>query len=160
MGTQKALPAPAFAPRPGFGVAKGGPAWSFAQQMLGGCQAAMQAAAMYGRGEPAGGKGPVKGGRDGHPGDWHCPNVACKNNTQNVCYASKEVCPLCGTPKPVGGAGYTEKKHPGDWACPNPLWKNATNFVYGSKAVCNLCGTPRPPDGQARGRSRSPRATH
>lgn len=33
-------------------------------------------------------------------GDWHCPNPACKNHSSNVVYASKTICPMCGTPKP------------------------------------------------------------
>jgi len=34
------------------------------------------------------------------PGDWHCPNPACKNHTTNVVYAGKPSCPLCGTRNP------------------------------------------------------------
>jgi len=36
------------------------------------------------------------------PGDWHCPNVNCKNHSANVVYGSKSHCPLCNTPNPNG----------------------------------------------------------
>merc|ERR1712039_1124034 len=37
------------------------------------------------------------------PGDWHCSNVMCKNNSgNNVVYADKNACPLCGTQKGAG----------------------------------------------------------
>merc|ERR1740139_338067 len=45
-----------------------------------------------------GGKG---GGKGGKGGDWQCPNQDCKNHTTMV-FASKDSCPKCGTPKPVG----------------------------------------------------------
>merc|ERR1719277_727027 len=39
-------------------------------------------------------------------GDWQCPNTACINHTKMV-FASKTMCPKCGTPKPgtVGSMG-------------------------------------------------------
>jgi len=33
-------------------------------------------------------------------GDWHCANPECKNHTDNVVYASKTTCPICGMAKP------------------------------------------------------------
>jgi len=34
------------------------------------------------------------------PGDWHCPNIGCKNHTANFVYGGKSTCPLCGMAKP------------------------------------------------------------
>lgn len=34
-------------------------------------------------------------------GDWHCANPSCKNHADNLVFASKSTCPLCGTPKPA-----------------------------------------------------------
>merc|ERR1719414_1165502 len=100
--------------------------------------------------------------RNGMPGDWHCSNSECKNHVDNVVYASKDACPLCGTPKAMIGTRHSAKKHDGDWQCPNPSCKNHTNYVYASKATCTICGTPNPgPMGmEERPRSRSPRAGH
>mmetsp|Transcript_56385 Transcript_56385/g.132226 ORF Transcript_56385/g.132226 Transcript_56385/m.132226 type:complete len:298 (-) Transcript_56385:68-961(-) len=86
------------------------------------------------------------------PGDWHCPNQACKNHTGNLVFASKSTCPLCNAPKPATLLIGTRQ---GDWQCPNPACKNHMNLVYGSKSSCNICGTPNPRVGK-RERSRSP----
>lgn len=98
---------------------------------------------------------PFGKGRTGHPGDWHCPNPACKNHTGDFVYASKSHCSLCGTPKPAPGAAALSLK-PGDWQCPNETCKNHINGVYASKTSCSICGMPKPDDA-ARDRSRSPR---
>mmetsp|Transcript_7596 Transcript_7596/g.13711 ORF Transcript_7596/g.13711 Transcript_7596/m.13711 type:complete len:292 (-) Transcript_7596:104-979(-) len=63
------------------------------------------------------------------PGDWHCPNQACKNHAENVVYASKTVCPLCNTPKPLMVPAGAAAARPGDWQCPNPACKNHVNLV-------------------------------
>lgn len=151
------VPPPPSTPHPGFASAygKGGGA---------------------GHGVPKGAKGFGKGkdGKEGHPGDWHCPNVACKNHEHNVVFASKQACPICGAPKPMIGVGYPNKRHENDWKCPNSLCKNHTNFVYGSKPACTICGMPNPnldgagagfeaPEGgsaEERDHSRTPRGNH
>jgi len=111
-------------------------------------------------------------GHGARPGDWNCPNPSCKNHMGNVVYGSKEICPLCSTPKPENGAcghgatGYGAARvpavpgsRPGDWHCPNPNCKNHTNnVVYAGKSHCPLCNTPHP-DADGRVRSRSPRST-
>lgn len=99
----------------------------------------------------------------------HCPNMSCKNFTDNVVYANKTNCPICGTEKPpppegpppppkqpppaaapaapAGPPGQHIREpipgaRPGDWHCPNEACKNHTgNVVYGSKSYCPLCGT-------------------
>merc|ERR1712137_930239 len=43
----------------------------------------------------------IGGNGKGKPGDWNCPNPECKNHTENFVFASKDACPLCGTPKPA-----------------------------------------------------------
>ncbi|CAK0876193.1 unnamed protein product [Prorocentrum cordatum] len=132
-------------------------------------------AGAYGRGRgdahhwpppPHGGKGHGKGkdGKGGgHPGDWHCANPECKNYQDNVVFASKQACPICGTPKPMIGVGYPNKRSENDWQCPNTTCKNHTNFVYGSKPACTICGMPNPNlEGGAaeRDHSRTPRGDH
>jgi len=107
-------------------------------------------------------------GKGARPGDWNCPNPSCKNHVDNVVYGSKDICPLCATPKPTGveqmaarappAAGRPiPNMRPGDWHCPNPSCKNHTaNIIYASKTQCPLCNTPSPAlDGRVR--SRSPR---
>merc|ERR1719444_705188 len=44
-------------------------------------------------------------GNGAKPGDWQCPNTDCQNHTKFV-FASKSVCPKCGSSKPAeGGCG-------------------------------------------------------
>jgi len=116
----------------------------------------------------------VKGGR---PGDWHCSNANCKNHIHNVVYGSKDVCPLCNSPKPstpvssaasqyggyqfggqqFGGAAprHIPNQRPGDWHCNNPNCKNhEANIIYASKTECPLCGASKDDE---RMQSRSPR---
>jgi len=38
-------------------------------------------------------------------GDWHCPNPTCKNYKDNLVFASKDFCPICGTEKPAPPPG-------------------------------------------------------
>jgi len=56
-------------------------------------------------------------------GDWHCPNPACKNHTSNVVYASKTICPMCGTPKPEDQEEEEEEEElvPAPPATPPPI---------------------------------------
>jgi len=111
--------------------------------------------------------GGAMGGKGSRPGDWHCPNPGCKNHVGNVVYGSKDHCPLCDTPKPVGAGahgmamrmGGGVAMRPGDWHCENPNCKNHTdNVVYASKTHCPLCNSPNPALDGERLRSRSPRA--
>mmetsp|Transcript_12913 Transcript_12913/g.17415 ORF Transcript_12913/g.17415 Transcript_12913/m.17415 type:complete len:276 (+) Transcript_12913:47-874(+) len=106
-------------------------------------------------------------GFNSRPGDWNCPNPSCKNHVDNVVYGSKDHCPLCDTPKPVGAGahgmamrmGGGVAMRPGDWHCENPNCKNHTdNVVYASKTHCPLCNSPNPALDGERLRSRSPRA--
>mmetsp|Transcript_32844 Transcript_32844/g.49657 ORF Transcript_32844/g.49657 Transcript_32844/m.49657 type:complete len:209 (+) Transcript_32844:2-628(+) len=117
--------------------------------MMQGCMGGM--GGMGGMGSMAGGMTPR--GKRGQPGDWNCPNSACKNHRDNFVYASKSECPICHTPKPLD-AGVATTMRPGDWKCPNISCKNHINGVYGSKPMCTICGEANP---NARERSRSPR---
>ncbi|KAI8105921.1 hypothetical protein M9434_000500 [Picochlorum sp. BPE23] len=99
-----------------------------------------------GRDEYRGGGG---GGR-GRPGDWACPK--CGNN----CFARKDSCNRCGTPKPRGyggdsssggyggrggGRGGGGGRREGDWMCA------CGNNCFGWRDVCNRCGAPKPGGG-------------
>eukprot|EP00428_Durinskia_dybowskii_P023482 CAMPEP_0170238894 /NCGR_PEP_ID=MMETSP0116_2-20130129/19204_1 /TAXON_ID=400756 /ORGANISM="Durinskia baltica, Strain CSIRO CS-38" /LENGTH=457 /DNA_ID=CAMNT_0010489711 /DNA_START=192 /DNA_END=1562 /DNA_ORIENTATION=+ len=90
------------------------------------------------------GRGGLDGARRGQPGDWHCANPSCKNHRENIVYASKTVCPICGSPRPVSDIAATSMCRPGDWQCPNTSCKNHVNGVYASKSMCTICGSPRP----------------
>lgn len=97
----------------------------------------------------------------GQPGDWHCANLGCKNHRDNVVYASKSSCPLCGMEKPENGGVIIPPpptQRPGDWHCPNVSCKNHINGVYASKSQCSMCGALKPEPELDRQRSRSPRA--
>lgn len=102
------------------------------------------------------------GGCQTRPGDWHCPNPACKNHTENVVFAGKEFCPICGTGKPAepmamptyslhmggfvtqGGRPGGRQARPGDWHCSNPTCKNHTeNIIFAGKDSCPICGMGR-----------------
>lgn len=88
------------------------------------------------------------------PGDWQCPNEACRNNKAYV-FGRKSECPECGSAKPGGSWGGAAQAQsmpahasPGDWACPNVQCKNNTALVFSSKAACPTCGTAKPDAGQ------------
>lgn len=104
------------------------------------------------------------GGRPStRPGDWHCADPTCKNFSENVVFANKTHCPVCGKPKPVHSSAMVVGTRPGDWHCPNPVCKNnSQQVVYGSKTACPLCGTQKPEECEfvKRERSRSPRGTN
>eukprot|EP00929_Paragymnodinium_shiwhaense_P108360 TRINITY_DN7467_c0_g1_i1.p1 TRINITY_DN7467_c0_g1~~TRINITY_DN7467_c0_g1_i1.p1 ORF type:complete len:399 (-),score=75.69 TRINITY_DN7467_c0_g1_i1:108-1304(-) len=90
------------------------------------------------------------------PGDWHCSTPGCKNQRDNVIYADKTACPICGAQKgvekstsyqqlnPNAPAGAASRARPGDWHCSTPDCKNSQqNVIYASKSACLLCGCPR-----------------
>ena len=77
-------------PKPALG-GRGAPAMMAMQQGYPGMYA----------GAPGGCGGYPGQAQGARPGDWHCANTECKNFADNVVYASKAACPICGTPKPV-----------------------------------------------------------
>lgn len=166
---------------PCFGGCGGCGGFGACNPCFGGCGAAVAAAAAaagcggcgaFGCGGCGGCQGQMGGRPAPQPGDWHCPNPACKNATHNVVFGSKSTCPICGTPKPGMGMAAAmgaqdmsafgmavpaqTNGRPGDWQCPNSACKNHTNGVYASKSHCTICGTPNPNPGGIRSRSRSP----
>ena len=80
------------------------------------------------------------------PDDWDCPHCG------NICFARREACNRCSTPKPPGtpclnamrlSVGRQERKRPalreGDWFCPS-----CTNINYNNRPTCNKCSLPKP----------------
>lgn len=43
----------------------------------------------------------VRQRKGGKKGDWNCPNPECKNHKDNVVFANKRHCPLCGSENPA-----------------------------------------------------------
>lgn len=96
------------------------------------------------------------------PGDWLCPNQACRN-AQNGVFAKHSSCPKCGSLKgapsrgtsglspwtsgtlssPRGGQiqGSSPGPQEGDWQCPNQNCINHDKMVFGKHESCPKCGS-------------------
>ncbi|KAL3147279.1 hypothetical protein ABBQ32_002769 [Trebouxia sp. C0010 RCD-2024] len=107
-------------------------------------------------GDGGGGFGGGGGGaprpKEARPGDWPCPNC------NNICFASRDKCNRCDTPKPpgAGGGGFGGGGRgggrpqaapqgpaglfsPEDWTCPG-----CANRNWARRNTCNQCNTPKP----------------
>lgn len=74
----------------------------------------------------------AQGGAGGRPGDWVCPNGACRN----INFSSRRECNKCKATS-LGAERIGLK--PGDWTCPN-----CGDLVFASRSKCKMCNTGKP----------------